>query len=45
MVALIALLHDVDDYKLFSIESAINLMNAKKNLNHCLVDVPIQEQV
>ncbi len=44
-MALIALLHDVDDYKLFGIESAISLTNAKKILNHCLVDVPIQEQV
>lgn len=45
VVALIALLHDVDDYKLFGVESAINLTNTKKILNHCLVEASIQEHV
>lgn len=30
IVSLIALLHDVDDYKLFGMENAENLTNAKK---------------
>lgn len=45
VVALIALLHDVDDYKLFGVESATNLTNTKKILNHCLVEASIQEHV
>lgn len=45
VVALIALLHDVDDYKLFGDESATNLTNTKKILNHCLVKASIQEHV
>ena len=31
IVSLIALLHDVDDYKLFGMDNAKNLTNAKKN--------------
>ena len=31
-VILIALPHDVDDYKLFGIDNANNLTNAKKNI-------------
>lgn len=45
VVALIALLHDVDDYKLFGIESAENLINAKKILNQCSITDNIKEQV
>ncbi len=30
IVTLIALLHDVDDYKLFGMDNAKNLTNAKK---------------
>ena len=33
VVALIALLHDVDDYKLFGKEQAADLTNAKKIMN------------
>lgn len=36
-VSLIALLHDVDDYKLFKTESADNLTNAKNILERCSV--------
>ncbi len=45
IVSLIALLHDVDDYKLFGIDSAENLTNAKKIMNDCNVDKNIQDQV
>ncbi len=45
VVALIALLHDVDDYKLFGIESAENLINAKKILDQCSITDNIKEQV
>ena len=45
VVALIALLHDVDDYKLFGIESAENLINAKRILNQCSITDNIKEQV
>ena len=44
-VALIALLHDVDDYKLFGAESADNLTNAKTILEQCSINDNIQEQV
>ena len=44
-VALIALLHDVDDYKLFGYENAQNLTNAKRIMNKCNIDLNIQEQV
>ncbi|MDE6584154.1 MAG: HD domain-containing protein [Anaeroplasmataceae bacterium] len=45
VVALIALLHDVDDYKLFGMESAENLTNARHILNQCSIADNIQEQV
>ena len=45
IVSLVALLHDVDDYKLFGVESADNLTNAKKILNSCLIKDDIKEQV
>lgn len=45
VIALTALLHDVDDYKLFGIESANNLTNARKILAQCLVIDNTKEQV
>ena len=45
VVALIALLHDVDDYKLFGMENAEKLINAKKIMDNCNVDNDIQKQV
>ena len=45
IVTLIALLHDVDDYKLVGKEQANELTNAKKIMNECLVDQHIQEIV
>ncbi len=45
IVALIALLHDVDDYKLFGEENAKNLINAKKIMNLCNIDAEIQKIV
>lgn len=45
IVSLIALLHDVDDYKLFGIENAENLTNAKKIMNNCNIDVETQNLV
>jgi uncharacterized protein len=45
IISLIALLHDVDDYKLFGMENAKNLTNAKRIMNECNVDKKIQEQV
>lgn len=45
IVSLIALLHDVDDYKLFGIDNAENLTNAKKIMEGCNVDKNTQEQV
>ena len=45
IVSIIALLHDVDDYKLFGKESAINLTNAKTIMNNCNIDVEMQKQV
>lgn len=45
IVSLIALLHDVDDYKLFGIDNAENLTNAKKIIEDCNVDKKTQEQV
>lgn len=38
IVSLIALLHDVDDYKLFGIENSNNLTNAKNILKQCAID-------
>lgn len=45
IVALIALLHDVDDYKLFDKENPDDLPNAKKIMDDCNIDKPTQEQV
>lgn len=45
VVALIALLHDVDDYKLVSEDEANNLINAKRIMNIAKVDKDIQEHV
>ena len=45
IVALAALLHDVDDYKLFGKENADNLTNAKKILKEINVDLKNQELV
>lgn len=45
VVALIALLHDVDDYKLFGVETAENLTNAKRIMSKANVDKSIQKQV
>lgn len=45
IVSLIALLHDVDDYKLFGMDNAENLTNARKIMGDCDVDKKIQEQV
>ncbi len=45
LVALIALLHDVDDYKLFGKENAENLTNAKTIMNEYDIEKDIQEQV
>lgn len=45
IVSLIALLHDVDDYKLFGMNNAENLTNTKKIMENCNVDKNTQEQV
>ena len=45
VVELIALLHDVDDYKLFGQENAENLTNAKSIMNKANVPNDIQNQV
>ena len=45
IVAIITLLHDVDDYKLFGEESAKNLTNAKRIMQEVNVDSAIQEKV
>lgn len=45
IVSLIALLHDVDDYKLFGMDNAENLTNARRIMSDCDVDKKIQEQV
>ncbi len=45
LTALIALLHDVDDYKLFGKENAANLTNAEKIMNECNVDENTQKSV
>ncbi len=45
VVALIALLHDVDDYKLFGHENASNLYNARNIMIDCGIDVNTQERV
>lgn len=43
IVSLIALLHDVDDYKLFGMEYAKHLVNARKIMDDCGVDKSIQD--
>lgn len=45
VVSLIGLLHDVDDYKLFGMENAENLTNAKKIMNDCNIDLETQNLV
>jgi len=45
VVALIALLHDVDDYKLFGTQNAENLTNAKSIMANANIPIEIQEQV
>ena len=45
IVSLIALLHDVDDYKLFGNENSKNLTNAKIIMNKCNIDKNIQDIV
>ncbi len=45
IVALIALLHDVDDYKLFGMDHAEKLINAKNIMSNCNIDKNIQDQV
>lgn len=45
IVALIALLHDVDDYKIFGKENAEKLTNAKEIMNNCNIDENIQKTV
>lgn len=45
IVSLIALLHDVDDYKLFGIENEANLTNAKRIMEDCNISKNIKEQV
>ncbi|GHU80707.1 phosphohydrolase [Clostridia bacterium] len=45
IVAVAALLHDVDDYKLFGAESAKNLVNARKIMSEVKVPVEVAEPV
>ena len=45
IVALIALLHDVDDYKLVGVENANNLVNTKKILQQCPIETDIKERI
>ncbi len=45
IVTLIALLHDVDDYKIFGSTNAKNLTNAKKIMNECNIAKNIQDKV
>ncbi len=45
IVSLIALLHDVDDYKIFGFESAEELRNAKKIMSEAKIDDDIQHRV
>lgn len=45
ITALIALLHDVDDYKLFGLENEKNLSNARNIMNICNIDSSIQNKV
>lgn len=45
VVSLIALLHDVDDYKLFGLESSLNLINAKLIMNKVNINKEVQDKV
>lgn len=45
LTALIALLHDVDDYKLFGKENAKDLTNAKRIMSECSIDKKTQNEV
>ena len=45
VVSLIALLHDVDDHKLFGIKNSLELNNARKIMNDCNISNVIQKQV
>lgn len=45
IVSLIALLHDVDDYKLFGEENAKNLTNAKNIMNKANIKKVVQDKV
>ena len=45
VVILTALLHDVDDYKIFGQESADNLLNARRIMDECEIDKTVQEWV
>lgn len=45
VVMLAALLHDVDDYKLFGQKAADGLINAKKIMSECNIDSNMQEKV
>lgn len=45
IVAFIALLHDVDDYKLFGVENADKLTNARNILSQCSIPDNMKEQV
>lgn len=45
IVSLIALLHDVDDYKLFGLENAKKLTNARSIMNDANISNDIQEKV
>lgn len=45
IVSLIALLHDVDDYKIFGFENAENLYNAKKIMESANISEEVRKQV
>lgn len=45
IVTLIALLHDVDDYKLFGTNNSKTLINARKIMTNCQLNLKIIEKV
>ena len=45
VVGLAALLHDVDDYKIFGLEAAKNLPNARRIMRECNIDDAMQAKV
>lgn len=45
LVSLIALLHDVDDYKLFGLKNAQNLTNAKTIMQNAKIEPELQKEV